>query len=60
MTCQDCSSLSIQADSLRRRLDSAEADLKEAGAEIDGLRADNARLRENMAGLAAQVNGGIP
>lgn len=55
MTCQDCSGLDIAAASLRRRLDSAEADNRELEAEREGLLAEIARQREQLLNLARQV-----
>lgn len=60
MTCTDCASESIRADSLRRRLDSAEMDIRELEKERAGLLAEVARLKDRTYALAAQVTGGIP
>jgi multidrug resistance efflux pump len=55
VSCSDCSSLSLRAESLQRRLDTAEADVAELEAENAGLRATVARQREQLLGLANQV-----
>ena len=57
MTCTDCASESIRADSLRRRLDSAEMDIRELEKERAGLLAEVARLKDRTYALAAQVTG---
>jgi hypothetical protein len=55
MTCSDCSGAEIRASSLQRRLDSAEADVKELEAERAGMLATIARQREQLLNLASQV-----
>lgn len=60
MTCSDCSGLDIAAASLARRLEAAEADIRELEAERAGLLATVARQREQLLNLASQVTGVVP